>query len=350
MAPFRWTLSWEYLRSQIKILSDLGFPEEKSLAALGFTSESNTPRATERISAEQALKVFEAAEQELGDPNIGLKVGYQFRVSQFGDTGRIFTQCENIRDVSVNNARYQPIAIDMAKIWFSEDKSSETGHQEYAHNYALYDHVSATDPNKFKHLIDLVFGAYGTAFRWLSWASAKELQGVRFQYDEPQDASVYQTVFNCPVQFGQPHNSVIFNEDVANARIATYDPVKRTQMIARLDNVLKLSQAAESFSEALLATIRQQISLGRLTKPLVIEAMGLSNGSFARSLKAAGTSYKDEVNRVRRRMIEDLLNTDQTFTEIAQAMGYSDQAAFNKAFDRLYGMTPSRYRDQQDDK
>ena len=344
MELFQWTLSWEYLRTQIRILSKFDVPEAASLEILGLDPSGPMPRPSARISADQVLKVFNAAEAALNDPNIGLKVGNHFRVSGFGDTGGIFTHCENMRDVCDHNARYQPLAIDMARIWFSDDKDPQTGEKVYAHNYALYDHGGAADPDSYKHLIDLVFGAYGTAFRWLSWGSAKELQGINFQYARPRDADIYQTIFNCPVHFGQSHNALILDEDVALATISTFDPVKRAQMVARLDAILNAAIASESFASALSSTIRNQITLGRITRPLVISAMGLSQSRFAEALTSAGLSYKSEVNRVRKQMIEELLMTDKSFTEIAQTLGYNDQAAFNKAFTRLYGTSPTAFR------
>ena len=288
--------------------------------------------------------MFKAAETALGDPNIGLKVGYQFRVSKFGDTGRIFTQCENIRDVSQHNARYQPLAIDMAKIWFSDEIDPDSGEILYSHNYALKDHPSIIDPDQYKHLIDLVFGAYGTAFRWLSWASAKELKSAWFQYSEPADIDIYKTVFNCPLRFGQNYNALQLHKDAALSTISTFDPVKRAQLVSRLDGLMNASVSAESFIAALSSTIRQKISQGRLNREDVVKAMGLSKSQFDGSLIKAGISYKDVVSRVRKNMIEELFNTEKSLTEIAQILGYNDQAAFNKAFRRLYDMSPSQFR------
>ncbi len=344
MTPFKWTLSWEYVQSQVAILVDMGFDVARAYDLVGINTNGHAPRRGERISAERLLPLFSAAEQDFDDCNIGLKVGNRFRVSHFGETGRIFTQCENIRDVSQKNARYQPLALDMARIWFSEDTDPVTEEKKYAHNYELYDHPSVEDANTYKHLIDLVFGAYGTAFRWLSWGSAKELKGVSFQYSEPPNTRDYSEIFNCPIRFDEPHNAIWIDEDVAFATISTYDAVKRAQMISRLDAMLDQSLAATSFADALSKTIRRQITQGRLTRPLVAEALGLSASKFSEALKSSGVTYKEEVDRVRRDMIEDLIASGASFTEMAQALGYNDQAAFNKAFQRLYGVSPTQYK------
>ena len=344
MSVFRWTMSWAYLKAKIGLLAEFGFPEQESLAILNIGLNASDLRYSDRIPAEKALAIFKAAEQATGRENIGLEAGYKFRVSSFGDTGQIFTQCESIKDVSRHNARYQTLAIDMAKIWFSETPHPDTGETEYTHNYELYDHKSAHDPDTYKHMIDIVFGAYGTAFRWLSWASAKELQAVCFQYAEPKDTEIYQTVFNCPVYFNQPHNMMKFDEDAALATISTFDPVKRAQLVARLDGVLDSAVAAESFFDALSKTLRQKMSQGRITRTLVADALGMSDSKFADALKTAGISYKSVLDRERKHMIQELMATEATLTEIAQSLGYNDQAAFNKAFQRLFGMSPSAYR------
>lgn len=61
--------------------------------------------------------------------------------------------------------------------------------------------------------------------------------------------------------------------------------------------------------------------------------------------KSTGKNFKDYVNQVRlKHAVELLLNTDQKVYEIAMEVGFGDARAFNDAFQKAYGETPTGYR------
>ena len=56
----------------------------------------------------------------------------------------------------------------------------------------------------------------------------------------------------------------------------------------------------------------------------------------------------DELGVIRRGLVADyLVNTDASLTQIADMLGYGDQAAFTSAFRRWYGEPPGRWRKNQ---
>lgn len=69
--------------------------------------------------------------------------------------------------------------------------------------------------------------------------------------------------------------------------------------------------------------------------------------TLQRRLAALGLSYQDVVDEMRRETAERLLD-DPTLSiaEIAYLLGYSERAAFHRAFRRWLGITPQQYRDR----
>lgn len=64
--------------------------------------------------------------------------------------------------------------------------------------------------------------------------------------------------------------------------------------------------------------------------------------------KQLGMNLTDYVNQIRiHYAAEEVENTDRKMTHIALDNGFSNLTAFNKAFRRIYHMTPSRYREQK---
>jgi len=99
-----------YLDAQIATLDAHGFSKQNSLSVLGI-QEKDLSDKYNRFDLSRLTPLYEAAAKALNDPHIDLRVGFEFRVSTFEQTGNIYTVCENIRQVVEMNRHYQPMAI-----------------------------------------------------------------------------------------------------------------------------------------------------------------------------------------------------------------------------------------------
>src|SRR5690606_9677964 len=78
------------------------------------------------------------------------------------------------------------------------------------------------------------------------------------------------------------------------------------------------------------------------------DMLGVSTRTLARRLKAAGTSYAELLRRVQAERARNYLrHTSTPISEVADRMGYSDPAAFTRAFQGWTGMTPAAWRARQ---
>ena len=77
----------------------------------------------------------------------------------------------------------------------------------------------------------------------------------------------------------------------------------------------------------------------------VAEQIGMSERTLHRRLVASGTSWRKVIDRVRYvRAREMLFELDLPITQIALELGYSDHAAFTRAFRRWAGYAPMEFR------
>jgi AraC-like DNA-binding protein len=73
--------------------------------------------------------------------------------------------------------------------------------------------------------------------------------------------------------------------------------------------------------------------------------LGTSQRSLQRRLAAAGTTYSDVLDELRRDLALELVgDTDLRMGDIASELGYADQAHFTRAFRRWTGESPLRRR------
>jgi len=332
------TVSWPYAIAQIAILDRIGFPKSESCQILDIEDIHNLD-PTRRLAAEHFNKIFDAAETILNDPLIGLRAGYEFRVSNFAKTGSLYNYCEDLTDVLKLNARYQPIAVDIGQISTIVETDDADNTARYFLDYDLY----CKDFHAVRHVFGLIFGAYATTFRWLVWSSAYELKAVYFQQDMPVDRELVDKIFQCPVYFNQAYNRIEFFEESMTAKFSTYDPVRKAQIIAKLGGLISSREAQDSFQKSLRKTVEQAIIRRRCSLPHIAEVLGVSEGKLRRDLKAADIKYRVFLDDVRKDMFEQKFAKGLSFSQIAQELGYNDQAAFTRAFRRWHGVTPGRF-------
>lgn len=76
----------------------------------------------------------------------------------------------------------------------------------------------------------------------------------------------------------------------------------------------------------------------------VASAIGLSRQTLYRRLKAEGVTFEALLDRLRRRLALKLVREGLAVKEIAYRLGFSDPAAFSRAFKRWTGSSPSTSR------
>ena len=75
------------------------------------------------------------------------------------------------------------------------------------------------------------------------------------------------------------------------------------------------------------------------------ETLHLHPRTLRRHLKSEGTSWRALTNEVRSTLAAELLShVGLSVEELADRLGYSETAAFTRAFIRWFGVPPSTYR------
>ena len=126
-------------------------------------------------------------------------------------------------------------------------------------------------------------------------------------------------------------------------KLTTYDVEKLTRAQAQLDQLLGSETAAASLDAAVEAAIRGAIGSGRITTHVVADRMRLDWPELKAELQQSGPGFRDRVDAIRKKMFVEYYEKGHSFAEISQALAYNDQPAFNRAFKRWYGMSPTQW-------
>jgi AraC-like DNA-binding protein len=128
---------------------------------------------------------------------------------------------------------------------------------------------------------------------------------------------------------------------------AAYEWLAHPEAMAAYDELERLIEAVRGES-ACVRSLRHLLEArqGNASLPEAARALALSPRSLQRQLREAGTSFRDELTRVRVQVARRLLaDTDLKVELIGQKLGFATASHFTVAFRQACGMTPTEYRD-----
>lgn len=167
-----------------------------------------------------------------------------------------------------------------------------------------------------------------------------------FTHEEPADTRLYQRVFGAGrVRFSAPLDGMVFDEQLLDLSPSNADP-RLHDLLCRLaeERIAKLP-TAESLTQRVRVLVSQQLGEGHPSAQHVAGLLHMSRRTLTRRLDQEGTTFKAVVDRVRRELAQRYLAIENLgVSEIAPRLGFSDSAAFHRAFRRWCGRTPSDYR------
>lgn len=168
---------------------------------------------------------------------------------------------------------------------------------------------------------------------------------VLLKHPAPRSISAHERYFGCPVRFASDQDALSISNDVlARPNHLADDGISRF-LISHLDAQIE-SLGTEVSLEALVEReISRSLSQGVPRMADVARRLAMSDRTLHRRLSERGFSFKSLVAATRRHVAENLLRESQyPVTEVAFLTGFSEQSAFNRAFKRWTGHTPTAFR------
>ncbi|KOU38123.1 AraC family transcriptional regulator [Streptomyces sp. WM6378] len=185
--------------------------------------------------------------------------------------------------------------------------------------------------------------------RLCSWLVGRRIPLTRaaFGYPPPPHKDEYESLFGCPVRFGDTRTEAVFDAHWLTAPLVR-DEAALAQMLRRSPFELLSRHAygttvGEQVGRALSGALRASPRLPTLEETAARLAM--SPATLRRRLAQEGTSFQQLKDAVRRdAAIAGLAEGREPIAEIAARLGFSEDTSFHRAFRRWTGTTPGSYR------
>jgi AraC-like DNA-binding protein len=116
-------------------------------------------------------------------------------------------------------------------------------------------------------------------------------------------------------------------------------------LTAHADDLLAERHSATGLQSMVANQLASLLPSGESRAAVVARQLGMSPRSFTRHLAEEGTTFGEILDRLRQRLAARYLTDDRmSVQQIAWLLGYSEVGAFNHAYKRWTGTTPTRTR------
>ena len=279
-------------------------------------------------------QLLEAAAEDTQDPCFGLHFGERYEPKNIGPLVYVVLNSPTFGAAFDNIGRYLHLHNEAARV-------SRTVEGSWA--YLRHELVGLAVEHPRQHAEYSLMLSLNTLrlMAGSQWAPVE----AQFAHKAPNDWSEQTRVFGCPVSFDCPTNALVVAREFLDRQVPAAD--ERLYPIVRryLDGVLQDGPKEEGVLAAARRAIVEIMRDGDPTLSGVAKRMGLSPRTLQRRLDDLGMTFKRLVSETRHRSsLNYLRDPKHTLTEIAYLLGYSEVSAFNRAFRRWTGSTPSAYR------
>lgn len=164
---------------------------------------------------------------------------------------------------------------------------------------------------------------------------------IRFAHAAQMPIADYQQFFRCPVLFNQSHYEITFSNQVLQHVPAQADPNLMKILIKTAEEAMLQRPMQAPWVEQLHLIVAQYLALRQQAPKIgeIAPVLFMSVRTMQRHLTAQNTSFHAILEQQRMIICESMLQRQASLSDIAMALGYSDQSALARAYKAATGMT-----------
>ena len=296
-----------------------------------------------RVNFSNYVTLMHAAQAQTGDPALALHFGEAIDIEEMSIVGLMAVGCETAADAFAQMGRYSRL---MSDVEIEGEASTRHMLMREPGRICLVD--TRKDPNAFPELTETGFARLVTRGRHMP-GEMTYLREVHVTHPAPAYRAEYDRIFRVPVIFDSERNALVLSEDDSwlTQRIARQPRYVFGVLSQRAEALLEELEGATSTRSRVESLLMRILHTGDTNMERVAVELGLSRPTLFRRLRAEGVTFQKILDDLRRQMALSYLDGKKvSLNETAFLVGFSEPAAFSRAFKRWTGASPRGMRKQ----
>lgn len=281
--------------------------------------------------------MMRAAQELCDDPALALHFGEAVDLAEISIVGLIMNASATMGDAFAQMQRFGRLTLE------TEGVSDGPRFALSVRDGQLWMVDSRTNPNSFPELSEGAFARLVCGPR--RFLPEPHVLEVHFTHPPPAWRAEYDRVFQCPVTFSSDWNAMRLDPRIATWPVALQPRYVFGVLVERADELLRELEDQRTVRGRVEAELLPLLHTGEVSADSVARALGFSRQTLFRKLKAEGATYKTVLDDLRHRMaLRYLSGAKASVNETAYLVGFSEPAAFSRAFKRWTGKSPRDVR------
>src|SRR5262245_28815451 len=325
--PSSWaTMPMADLRTFANGFERLGHDVDALLADRGLSRRDlNDP--DRRIACDVMGSLIARAQQKRFTPNLGLPMPLARQLGAYPLLDYLVLTSDTVGDALAQLARYLRITASPVSVEVRNDDDPVRVEIETLSAFG-YEFEAALIVLHFR---EETGGAFGAA-------------GISFQH-QPDDVTAFEQALGCPVRSGASWNGVAIEPSTCRLPMRRRDPILRKFLESQADAILANTPARAGVAVDVRRALASRAASGATRMSAIARQLGMSERTLHRRLADDGVTYQEVLEEMRKAAAGRYLDESTlAIGEIAYLLGYSEPAAFHRAFKRWYATTPEHFR------
>jgi AraC-like DNA-binding protein len=291
-----------------------------------------------RIPLDRYRALIRAGQKLANDPALGLHYGETIDLSEVSIVGLIGHASETMAHAFVQLQRYARLMTDL-------DTGGKERFELVVRGADLWLVDNRTDPNAFPEHTEISFAQMVTGCR--AFGVDPFTHKVHLSYPDPGYRGEYERILGAPVTFEAGENAMLLEQKFMNHPIALQPRYVFGILSEHAQALLHRLEETDSMRGRVESLLMPILHSGEAGIEGIAARLGISRQTLFRRLREEGTSFERLLDELRHKLaVHYLTGRKVSVTETAYLVGFSDPAAFSRAFKRWTGKSPKAVRDE----
>jgi AraC-like DNA-binding protein len=305
------------------------------LAARSGIAVADLDDVDRRIPFAKYVALMHAGKELAHDPALALHYGETNDMSDISVVGLIAYACETMLEGMQQLNRYGRLVVEFD----GPHDRFKVAHKDGG----LWAVDNRENPNLFPELTESTFARMICAPR--RFGVTQIAKAVHVTHPAPVYRAEYERIYGAPVTFEADWNAVQLDEKWMTYKIALQPRYVFGILSEHADALLKSLEDSKSTRGRVESLLMPILHKGDANMDAIAGKMGLSRQTLFRQLKAEGTTFEKVLDELRHQLaLQYLSGKKASVNETAYLVGFSEPAAFSRAFKRWTGTSPREMR------
>lgn len=289
-----------------------------------------------RIALPAYVALMKAGQDLCQDPALALHYAEAVNLADISIVGLIGDASETMLDAFAQLNRYGRLVVEV-------DTGAHDRFKLVKRENGLWVVDQRPQPNTFPELTEATFARMISGTR--RFGQTPFVLEVHVTHAAPSYRAEYDRVFGARTVFNAKWNAMRIDEAWLGHRIALQPKYVFGVLSDRAEALLEQLENAKTTRGQVERAVMPVLHTGAVSIDGIAAKLGTSRQTLYRRLKAEGVTFESVLDEMRRQLALNYVGGGKaSVNEVAYLVGFSDPAAFSRAFKRWTGQSPRAMR------